>query len=156
MAIGMNTLARSRDRAEILERLTRLTPDSPRHWGRMSAHQMVCHLIDASRMVTGQTPVSRATNLLQQTLIKWLALYAPLRWPPGLLTRPELDQHVSGTCPGLFSEDIAELVRQVEVLTSQPPSFDWPEHPIFGKLSANAWLRWGYLHMDHHFRQFGI
>jgi len=153
----MNTLARSRDKAEILERLMRLQPDSPRQWGQMSAHQMVCHLIDSSRMATGERPVSRATSLVQQTFVKWLALYAPLRWPPGILmTRPELDQNVSGTCPSVFSADIAELVRQVELLTSQPPSFAWPEHPIFGTLSAKAWLRWGYLHMDHHFRQFGI
>jgi len=26
---------------------------------------------------------------------------------------------------------------------------------MFGRLSDAAWLRWGYLHMDHHLRQFG-
>jgi hypothetical protein len=29
-------------------------------------------------------------------------------------------------------------------------------HPIFGAMSERAWLRWGYLHMDHHLRQFGV
>jgi hypothetical protein len=152
----MKTLARPRDRAEVLARLARVHPDSARRWGTMTAHQMVCHLSDAFRMATGQKPVSRATSLVQQTIAKWLALYAPLHWPPGIPTRPEIDQSVSGTCPSEFSADIAELAKQVELFTSQPTSFDWPEHPIFGKLSARAWLRWGYLHMDHHFRQFGI
>ena len=31
----------------------------------------------------------------------------------------------------------------------------WPRHPIFGRMSQRAWLRWAYLHMDHHLRQFG-
>jgi hypothetical protein len=28
-------------------------------------------------------------------------------------------------------------------------------HPIFGPLSYPQWMRWGYLHCDHHLRQFG-
>jgi hypothetical protein len=30
------------------------------------------------------------------------------------------------------------------------------EHPFLGKLSRAEWLRWAYLHMDHHLRQFGV
>jgi hypothetical protein len=29
-------------------------------------------------------------------------------------------------------------------------------HSFFGRLSRTEWLRWGYLHMDHHLRQFGV
>jgi hypothetical protein len=28
-------------------------------------------------------------------------------------------------------------------------------HPVFGAMSDSAWRRWGYLHTDHHLRQFG-
>jgi hypothetical protein len=31
---------------------------------------------------------------------------------------------------------------------------DW-RHPIFGELTDSERMRWGYLHMDHHLRQFG-
>ena len=27
-------------------------------------------------------------------------------------------------------------------------------HPAFGAMSAREWLRWGWLHADHHLRQF--
>jgi hypothetical protein len=30
-----------------------------------------------------------------------------------------------------------------------------PTHPFFGPMSREDWLRWGYLHADHHLRQFG-
>lgn len=150
----MNTLAQERNKAEILQRLKQVRPDSVRRWGRMSAHQMVCHLTDACRMATGGRSVSPATGLFQSTILKWIALYLPLRWPAGILTRPELDQEAGGTCPGVFAADVAELEALLEILTTTRQ--DWPSHPIFGGMSEADWMRWAYLHMDHHLRQFGV
>jgi hypothetical protein len=120
----------------------------------MSAHQMICHLSDSFRMVIGQKPVSDATSRLQRTLVKWMTLYVPLRWPAGIPTRPEIDQQVAGTRPVEFVADVAELEALLELFTAREQPLDWP-HPIFGRMSQAAWLRWAYLHMDHHLRQFG-
>ena len=152
----MKTLARDRDKAEILRRLRTVRPESARRWGRMSAHQMVCHLSDSFRVVLGQKTVSSATGLLPRTLVKWTALYAPLRWPPGILTRPEIDQEVGGTKPVDFAADVAQLEALVELVTTQRKDVAWQAHPIFGRMSETAWLRWAYLHIDHHLRQFGV
>jgi Protein of unknown function (DUF1569) len=149
----MKTLARAGDKAEILERLRQLRPDSTRRWGRMSPHQTVCHLGDSFRAVTGQRRVSMASGLAQRTMVKWIALYLPVPWPAGVRTRPEVDQELEGTRPGDFAADIAELEALVEHITAA--HVDWQVHPIFGRLSESAWLRWAYLHMDHHLRQFG-
>jgi len=121
----------------------------------MSAHQMVCHLSDSFRMVMGHKPVSAATGLLQRTLLKWIALYAPLPWPAGIRTRPEIDQELGGTRPVDFAADVAQLQALLELFAAQTRSFEWQPHPTFGRMSDPAWLRWGYLHMDHHLRQFG-
>ena len=152
----MKTLARKRDRAELLRRLRTLRPDSVGRWGRMSAPQMVCHVSDAFRMLIDQIPVTHATGLAQRTLVKWTALYLPVRWPSGISTVPEIDQLVSGTKPTSFSADVAELEMLVDRIAAGIGTLDGRVHPIFGALSENAWLRWGYLHMDHHFRQFGV
>jgi Protein of unknown function (DUF1569) len=120
----------------------------------MSAPQMICHLIDSARMMTGEKPVSDASGVLQRTMVKWIALYAPVRWPAGILTRPEIDQEIMGTRPVDFTEDVALLAALVEVMTARA-NVDHPPHPIFGSMSHAAWLRWAYLHMDHHLRQFG-
>jgi len=151
----MKTLARPRDKAEILRRLGTVSPQSTRRWGRMSAHQMVCHLSDSLRMGTGSKPVSEASSLLQRTVVKWVALYLPLRWPAGILTRPEIDQEQGGTRPAEFAADLEELAGLMELVTAPTRSFEWPLHPIFGRMSDAAWLRWGYVHTDHHLRQFG-
>jgi hypothetical protein len=152
----MKTMARSQDKAEIIRRLRALHPDCSRKWGRMSAHQMICHLSDSFRLVTHQKSVSPATGVVQSTVIKWIALYLPFKWPAGVPTRPEVDQEVGGTRPDDFARDLAELEVLLERVTTQAVGYDWPAHPIFGRMSQSAWMRWAYLHMDHHLRQFGL
>lgn len=152
----MNTLAREGCKGELIERLRRTRPDSSRRWGRMTAHQMVCHLGDNFRMALGQKPVSDATGPLQRTLIKYIALYTPLRWRPGILTRPEIDQEAGGTRPGEFAEDLQEAERLLIVVASRSGRANWPSHPVFGRMSERDWMRWAYLHTDHHLRQFGL
>jgi hypothetical protein len=152
----MKTLARERDTAEILRRLRALRHDSERRWGRMSAHQMVCHLSDGCRLLTGRTTELAATPL-PRFLMRWIALYAPFRWPAGILTTPDLDQDGGGTRPVEFEADVAELERLlIEVTTDRRDRFSQYFHPLFGRMSESAWLRWAYLHADHHLRQFGV
>jgi hypothetical protein len=152
----MKTMARPADKAEIIRRLKMVRPDCSRRWGRMSAHQMVCHLSDAFRLVTHQKTASPATGIVQSTLIKWIALYLPFRWPQGVPTRPEMDQEIEGTKPGDFAADLADLESLLERITIVGTDYDWPAHPIFGRMSESAWKRWAYLHVDHHLRQFGL
>jgi hypothetical protein len=45
---------------------------------------------------------------------------------------------------------LAQLESLLERITTQAKSFVWQRHPIFGRMSEAAWLRWAYLHMDHH------
>jgi hypothetical protein len=151
----MRTLARSGDRAALRRRLQTIQPDSVRRWGRMSAHQMVCHLSDGFRMAIGGKAVSDATSPFQRTVVKWIALYAPLPWPSGIMTRPEIEQGVGGTCPGDFAADVDDLARLIDTFVRDALEAPCPPHPIFGPRSEKAWLRWGYLHVDHHLRQFG-
>jgi Protein of unknown function (DUF1569) len=120
----------------------------------MSAHQMVCHLGDCFQVALGEMPVKPAGTLAYRTIVKWIALYAPLRWPPGVDTRPEIDQELGGTKPGEFAADVARVEALVGLMVPGA-SLDKQRHPIFGRMSTAAWLRWGYLHMDHHLRQFG-
>jgi hypothetical protein len=150
----VKTLANTGDREELVRRLRSVRPDSTPKWGRMSAHQMICHVADACRMATGDKAVSEASGLLHRTLVKWLVLYVPLAWPAGIPTRPELDQTLGGTKPLEFAHDVAQ-VESLLAKTAANRSSVWPAHPIFGPLSQSAWLRWAYLHTDHHLRQFG-
>lgn len=139
---------------EILERVGRVQPDSPRQWGRMTAHGMLCHLSDSYLAGMGERKAKSKTGLFQRTVMKWAALRAPLRWPKGIPTMPEVEQGVGGTPPGDFAQDRANLQALVKRFSA--PDFDFTPcaHPLFGAMSREQWMRWGYLHADHHLRQF--
>src|SRR5215208_3511313 len=103
----MKTLAHEPCRREIVHRLRTVRQESDPRFGRMSAHQMVCHLSDGCRMATGEKRVTGSSGLLRRTLVKWIALYLPVRWPTGIPTSPEIDQHCDGTKPVDFAADVA-------------------------------------------------
>jgi hypothetical protein len=149
----MKTLLNTTDRSEVLERLGRLRVDSPRQWGKMSAQQMVCHLSDSFRVSLGEKFAQPADTFLRRSLLKWAALWLPLQWPHGVPTRPEVDQQQGGTSPTEFAADLAQLRMLFERFCN---GRDFAAHPMFGMLSDGERMRHGYLHMDHHLRQFGV
>jgi Protein of unknown function (DUF1569) len=150
----MHTLESIADRQSIEARISALTSSDPHLWGKMSAHQMICHLGDAYLLPLGEKTASMATGFLQRTLIKSIALNLPMRWPKGLPTRPEMAQAVGGTPPTTFEEDRLKLFSALHRFCADSIDVAIP-HPIFGSMSRREWLRWGYLHADHHLRQFG-
>jgi hypothetical protein len=152
----MKTLANETDRKDLMRRLQQLQPGSPRRWGKMTPHQMVCHLNDSFKAGTGEKQVGSSSTFVSRTLMKWFALYVPLSWPHGLPTRPEMDQDQDGTKPVEFNRDVKDLETLVERFSQAQRDFTWSRHPLFEEMSDRDWLRWGYLHMDHHLRQFGV
>jgi len=149
----MKTLSNPRDRKEVLERLGKVRPDSQPRWGIMSAHQMVCHLSDSFLVSFGEKDISSSSNVLWRTVFKWGALWVPRRWPPGIRTRPEIDQQQGGTPPTEFARDLEKL----RILFGRFCAWqgEFIPHAIFGPLSRSERMRHAYLHMDHHLRQFG-
>ena len=112
-------------------------------------------------MVMGEKQVGPLTERLLPlpvpiAFVKWFALQVPLPWPKGTKTLPEVDPKRKGNQPTEFAADLAELRRLFERFTQEPRDFDWKPHPIFGVMRDDEWQRWAYLHMDHHFRQFGV
>lgn len=153
----MRNLSNSSDKEELIRRLRSLTPDTQRRWGKMTPHQMVVHLNDSFKSVIGEREVSvRQTNAMARTLIRWIALYAPVKWPHGVPTMPENDQERGGTPPEDFKRDVDALASMIERLTRAEKDFQWRRHPLFDVMSESDWMRWGYLHVDHHLRQFGL
>ena len=120
----------------------------------MSVHEMVCHLDDSYKCGLGERYASPATSFVQRTLVKWLALHMPMRWPKGVGTRPELEQGKGGSPPFDFRQDVGVLLSTLDRFCNALP-MPCALHPIFREMTAEDWMRWGYLHADHHLRQFG-
>jgi Protein of unknown function (DUF1569) len=158
--MAKRTLANPADKQQIVERLQKIQSSSARRWGKMTAAQMICHLADSFRVTIGEKDwtterISVTPIPMPNWFMKWVALEVPLRWPRGVPTRPELDSERGGMPATSFEGDLRELRRLLDRFTGQPRDFEWQTHPIFGDMSDAQWMRWGYLHMDHHLRQFG-
>ncbi len=152
----MKSLSRPDCKQELLTRLARIRPDTPRQWGSMTSPQMVCHLSDCFLAVMGEKEIEIPSGFTFMSLIKPLALYMPMKWPHGVATRPELDQLAGrGTPPAQFTSDMAFLQAAIDRFTVTPRTWQLRPHPMFKKMSERDWMRWGYLHTDHHLRQFG-
>ena len=153
----MKSLRNRADTDEILRRLGQLRSDSPRRWGRMTAPQMVCHLADTTRLYLGDISAAMVpAAAIQRKVMKWGALWAPVPWPHGFKTMPELEQNGgSGTKPQEFARDIQTLTDLTERFVQLPQDFAFRPHPFFGAMRYDEWMRLAYLHADHHLRQFG-
>ncbi len=149
----MSTLADPRVRAVCRDRILRLDPNGNPKWGRMTAPQMVCHLSDSFRVGTGEKYASPAITPLRRTLVKWIAIRTPMQWPHGTPTPPEVEQGRGGTPPGDWEHDRADLLGLIDSFAERRT---FGVHPVFGEMSQRDWLTWGYRHVDHHLRQFGV
>ena len=139
---------------ELLARLSRLEPTSARRWGTMTAHEMLCHLADSFLAVLGERTASSNETWLSRSVVKWIALHTSLPWPQGVPTRPEVDPKRDGTEPAEFQRDrtrVVELLRRFA-----RPDTRYGRHPGFGAMTRDEWMLWGYGHLDHHLRQFGV
>jgi hypothetical protein len=148
----MSTIADAGMRTSLCERIGRLRSDSPRQWGKMTAHEMVCHLNDSFLVGAGEKHASPDTNFMKRSVVKWIALRSSMRWPQGVATRPELLQGKGGTAPVEWNRDCALLVDGIRAFAAREK---FALHPIFGEMSREEWLIWAYRHVDHHLRQFG-
>jgi hypothetical protein len=145
------SLSDPRARQQLADRLERLAPGAKPLWGKMTAPQMVAHLADWMLMAKGELKTAPKKRALRFPPIKQLVIYW-LPFPKGVPTAPELITRK----PLAWKVERAAVRQHVESWENLNRQTMWPEHPVFGKMTARAWGVLGYRHMDHHLRQFGI
>ena len=147
----MPSLWQSDARSGLLARLSRLGPDTPPRWGRMTCPQMLAHLNDASRMATGELPTAPRRGPMRHFPLKQFIVYV-MPIPKGVPTARELLARIDRA---QFEQEVAAFPASLGRFASRPPDAPMPAHPAFGVLSRRAWGVLAHRHIDHHFRQFG-
>jgi Protein of unknown function (DUF1569) len=138
----------------LVARLGRLHDKRPRAWGKMTPHEMLCHLNDSFLGVLGERAISSNETWANRTIIKYIALHTTFAWPKGTPTRPEVDQTIDGTKPAEFEHDRQQTIALLRRFAA--PDARYARHPMFGALTREEWMTWGYRHTDHHLRQFAV
>lgn len=135
---------------EIIERINRLSPQTPALWGKMNAAQMLAHC---------QMPLGVATGkhvLKGNFFIKLLAplfkkqLYNDKPFSHDLPT----DKTFKITVPKDFETEKQNLVHMINAFSET--TLSGQPHPFFGKLTNEEWSKGTWKHLDHHLQQFGV
>jgi hypothetical protein len=148
----MKSLASVEVLAEVRGRLRNVRVDDRARWGKMTAKRMVRHLICSNEVALAERmvePVERPVPVL----MKWVALRSGLRWPKNIQTVPELKRAIAEHSDVEFNVLMRAVIESMEAVAKGTRYA--PFHPMFGPMSPEDWMRWGYLHADHHLRQFG-
>ncbi|WP_213806895.1 DUF1569 domain-containing protein [Granulicella sp. dw_53] len=148
----MKSLASADVLSETAARLRSVSVDDRALWGRMTATKMVRHLGHAFEMALGERMVEPVKGV-PPTVMKWMALRSGFRWPKDYATPPDLLRAVQESCGEEFEVLRCSAMEKMERMVR---ASDWAAtHPILGSMTEKDWMRWGYLHTDHHLRQFG-
>jgi hypothetical protein len=148
----MKSVAAPEVMSEIRLRLRTVRVDDRALWGKMTAKQMMRHLSCSYEMALGERSVEPLPGP-PPVLVKFVALRLPVRWPKNLSTTPELKRAIAQHPDDRFDELVHVAIEKMETLARGTRCA--PTHPMFGPMSMEDWMRWGYLHADHHLRQFG-
>jgi len=138
-------------RERFQRRIDRLKPDSERKWGTISASQMVCHLSDQLRLSLGELSGRPMRGPLRYGPMRWFVINI-MPWPHG----SKGPREAFTTKPTSWESDVQTLRELLDRFGSSGKQSEWPDHPLFGRMTATSWARLTCKHFDHHFRQFGV
>ena len=148
----MQTLTTPQVLEQFEQRFRDLTPRHTAEWGTMTVHQMVLHIGDATAAVLKRRPFP-PRPAPPSRIAKVVVLRVLRRFPRGVRTRA--DPAAVPTDSREFETDKSRTLGLLRELAESPAHMLETSHPVFGRMSQRDWLRWAYLHTDHHLRQFG-
>jgi hypothetical protein len=140
---------------DMLVQLNQLNKSTKPNWGRMSAQRMVEHLSESFKMASGKISFpsevqASAIEKMQAFLLtdKPMAKNIEVAFSPenAQLRHEELDLAVDE-----FAEEWIDFIDGFEENPSKTT-----EHPYYGKLTFDQWIRLHDKHIKHHFEQFGL
>jgi hypothetical protein len=138
-------------KAEIIQRINALTPQSQPLWGKMNVAQMLAHL---------QVPIKVALGTATVTGNFWMRMLFPLFkkilynetvWKKGMPT--DKSYVMTGTQKD-FEKEKTALLELLQLFTEERLTSE--KHPVFGTLTREQWAKATWKHLDHHLRQFGV
>lgn len=149
----MNHLIDPAKREALHQLFLRLQPNATPVWGKMTAQQMVEHMIEQVRYsyekltFVFDVPEDEARQAKQE----WI--YTDAQIGPNLVLGP---LPAANEYPDLHTA-IEQLMLELEDFDRYfKPAGTVVNHGAFGPMDYNEWLIWHSKHFAHHLRQFGV
>ena len=133
------------------KRIDGLDAEQKPAFGKMNAHQMVCHCADQIRLALGTLIAKEYGNLTREEIFAFSNAGKTVPTPLGM------DQVVGdGTQPTTFEKDIATLRQHIVEFSELDDNFEYGRHPYFGQLTKEKWTSLTLYHLNHHLKQFNV
>jgi hypothetical protein len=150
---SMNSLYSAEHTEAIVQRIERLTPETPAQWGKMNVGQMLAHCSTTMEVVRDQKQVKR---LFIGYVLGGLMKKKFYNAEPYTKNGPTHPLFVF-TDERDFHAERERLIGHLRAFQAAgPEKCTKQQHAFFGKLSAEQWGIGMYKHADHHLRQFGV
>ena len=138
-------------REEAKKRVSALTPQTGRRWGKMSVDQMLWHLNCGLENALGRYPIAAIKIPVPKFLLKFIVLNLP--WRKGNTpTAPELLASATHD----FEYERRRTLALFDDFAAVPIGARWGDSAFLGPLTGEEWSRLQGKHVDHHLRQFGV
>ena len=139
----------------VLTYLNRLTPETKPLLGKMTAQQVVEHLTLTLEMAMGKRHFDLQVKPEQfETLRKFIGSDKPLPRDFKAVFAPENPKLVHEEL-ALAIDDYCDKWMELEDFFESHPGIE-TEHPHFGPLNYELWIKIHEKHLTHHFTQFGL
>jgi Protein of unknown function (DUF1569) len=131
------------------QRIDKLTTEHKALFGKMNAHQMVCHCTDQLRAAMGTKELFEFGKVDPNEIIALAKSGKTVPTPKGL-GQVEGD----GTKPTSWDNDIKLLKEHILDFFRLADDFNYAPHPYFGSMNKKSWTRLVIWHLNHHLAQF--
>ncbi len=149
------TLLKPDDLIEIRTRISHLTENSERKWGKMNSAQMLRHCDRIIQISTGNIILPKINFIVKSI---------------GIMTKKEMKIFNNGIPPNMptfktviitencnFEKSRESLIRTLEEFLMKVEQNNLlSEHALFGRMNKEDWGFMHYKHLNHHLKQFGL
>ena len=150
----MKTINDTNTTNSLVERISKLTPNSKALWGKMNVNQMLEHLKVGMDIPIGNTVAKRS---FIGRLFGRMVLKSSMKDNKGLKKNLPTDKSFIITDFKDFDKIKTELLNTISKYSNiKSDEINNKVHPFFGKLTYNEWGVLIYKHINHHLKQFGV
>jgi hypothetical protein len=136
-------------------RIKALTPASRGLWGRMDVRHMVCHLRTSVALSVDDRGVIDRSIPIVRRLGRWLVFDTFTTWPKG---RFKSSAQMIPEPEGSFEEEQRRLLNAFDTFVAEAAQNPGRKtvSPILGPTTMEYWTHAHGVHLNHHYRQFGL
>lgn len=139
----------------IIERISNLTPESQRQWGKMDVAKMLAHCNVAYECIY-EPDKHPKPGFPMNLILKYIVAPVVVGDKPPKKNSPTGPQFIMKSDKDFEAERtrLIEFIKKTQELGED--AFDGKESHSFGVLNKTQWSNMLYKHLDHHLSQFGV